>query len=125
MPPCPGARTLEQCTFSGSGSLSGWPPPLAWHDIDIDNPRKQPRIAPGQGFREADHPLESQVLQALMGIIPAAELLDEEKAAVLGILHRAGWSDRRIWVRSRIPVPRPRPTAMPISDRRSKEFAGP
>jgi hypothetical protein len=78
-----------------------WAPPLAWHDIDIDDPDAQPCYSLPPGESETDHPLESQVLQALIGRIGAAEMLKTEKARAVRILHNAGWSDRRIaaWLR--------------------------
>jgi hypothetical protein len=78
-----------------------WPSPLAWHDIDINDPRLRACTAATAGFRTTEHPLASQVLQCLMGRIPAADLVDDEKTAVVRILHNAGWSDRRIaaWTR--------------------------
>ncbi len=53
------------------------------------------------GERSADRPLESQVWQALLGLIPAGDLLQEEKVRVVRYLRRRGWSDRRIaaWTR--------------------------
>lgn len=79
----------------------GWPPPLAWHDIDIDNPDSRPCIDLPTAARKRDLALESQVLLALAGRIPASELLHEEKVRVVRALRRATWSDQRIaaWLR--------------------------
>jgi hypothetical protein len=74
---------------------------MAWYDVDVDDSSARPQTTLPPGVRKTDYPLESQVLQALMGIIPAHDLLSAERVAVVRILHRAGWSDRRIavWLR--------------------------
>lgn len=80
--------------------IRNWYSPMAWHDVDIDNVRARPRI--DIGIRDSKKiPLLSQVFQALLGIVPASDLLREEKVAAVWHLHRLGWSDRRIaaWLR--------------------------
>lgn len=81
--------------------LLGWAPPLAWYGIDVNNPMIRPRVDVAANTRKNDYPLDSQVLMALMGLVPAAELLPAEKRRVVWKLHKAGWSDRRIgaWLR--------------------------
>lgn len=79
----------------------GWMPPLAWYDLDIDDPRTRPLVDLASRDSRTNYPLQSQVLQALIGRITAADLLRQEKREVVRILHHAGWSDRRIgrWLR--------------------------
>lgn len=78
-----------------------WVPPLAWEDINLDNPRARPHFAMPPGQKATDHPLASQVYLALAGRVAATELLHAEKVKAVRVLHRAGWSDRRIsaWLR--------------------------
>lgn len=78
-----------------------WAPPLAWHGIDMDDMRTRPSLHLTRGARVTHYPLQSQVFQALMGLIPADDLLTEETVRAVWILHRNGWSDRRIaaWLR--------------------------
>lgn len=78
-----------------------WAPPLAWHDIDVHNPRSRPLVNLPPRDSESAYPLESQVLQALLGVTPAGDLLQLEKDTVVRCLHQSGWSDRRIaaWLR--------------------------
>lgn len=99
---------LEKLPFPGPDDAiaararrENWPPPLAWHDIDVDDPHAQPCIDVRWDFFRNQHPLQSQVLCALRGIIPARELLQAEKIQVVRALHQIGWSDRRIaaWLR--------------------------
>jgi hypothetical protein len=79
----------------------GWAPPLAWHGIDIDDPRHHACRDLPSGERRSQHPLDSQIHWAIAGLVPADELLKEEKVAVVRALHAAGWSDRRkaVWLR--------------------------
>lgn len=95
--PTPGPDTA----IAARARRQGWAPALAWHDLDIDNPNIRPRVDVRADFRKTDHPLYSQVFQAVCGLIPKEELLRAEKISVVRILHRAGWSDRRIaeWLR--------------------------
>ena len=78
-----------------------WAPPLAWYDLDIDDHRARPLYDLPARESKSNYPLQSQVLQALMGIIPASDLVHDEKYAVVRMLHHIGWSDRRIgtWLR--------------------------
>lgn len=78
-----------------------WPSPLAWHDIDIDDPRAKAYPDVRSDFFPTQHPLQSQVLGALYGIVPARDLVRAEKIQVVRALHMLGWSDRRIaaWLR--------------------------
>lgn len=108
------ARRLVAAAFEGLSGRFGpdliaaeqarrldWPPPLAWYDIDVHNVKSRPCYDLARGERPTAHPLYSQVYQALLGRIPAGELLTVEREAVVWELHRAGWSDRRIaaWTR--------------------------
>lgn len=88
--------------FAAYARAEGWPPPLAWHDIDIDSARARPHIDVPINTRRKATPLGSQVMQALIGVIGADDLIPAEKDRVVRILHHnLGWSDRRIsaWLR--------------------------
>jgi hypothetical protein len=88
-------------TIARQARRLGWAPVMAWYGIDIDDPKARPRVHVAAGYRKTDHPLESQVFQALLGLIPVCDLLDPERLAVVRALHRMGWSPRRIaaWTR--------------------------
>lgn len=73
-----------------------WAPPLAWVHLDIDDPNIRPHVDVPRGTRRKTEPLESQVMQALMGMHTVHDLIPSEKVRVVTILHHAGWSDRRI-----------------------------
>lgn len=77
----------------------GWPPALAWDDID--DPRAQPHVDAHSDIGKKTLALDSVVYDALDGKIPNADLLPAERRKVVEILHRRFWSDRRIaaWLR--------------------------
>lgn len=79
----------------------GWPSPMAWLGVDMDRMNAQAHVDVPRGISKKAYPLESQVYQALLGVVGAADLLRAEKVSVVSILHNAGWSDRRIaaWLR--------------------------
>jgi hypothetical protein len=95
--PAPGPDTA----IAARARRAGWSPPMAWYDIDIDNVLIRPRVDVRADFNRTEHPLSSQVLCALHGLVPARELVRDEKIEVVRALHMLGWSDRRIavWLR--------------------------
>lgn len=73
-------------------SSRGWVPPLAWDDIDTDE--APPAVAPDAG----DIVDDAVVTLAIAGYKP--RMTPPERAAVVRILHRERWGDRRIanWI---------------------------
>lgn len=86
---------------AATARLEHWPSPLAWYDIDVRDARKRPCFGLPRGETRSQHPLGSQVLHALLGLVKYKELLTAEAVHVVRILHQIGWSDRRIaaWLR--------------------------
>lgn len=89
-------------TMAAYARAEGWPPPLAWYDINIDKSDAQPHVNVPLKARRKPVPLGSQVMLALIGRIGVDDLIPEEKNRAVRILHyNCGWSDRRIsaWLR--------------------------
>ncbi len=78
-----------------------WDPPLAWYGADIDNPQHKACRDLPRGDRRSQYPLDSQVHWAITGLVPASDLIKEEKVRVVRALINARWSYRRIaaWLR--------------------------
>jgi hypothetical protein len=80
---------------------AGWGSPMAWYGRDMEgaNAKPYPDVAPSTS--QQAYPLVSQIFQALMGIVGHDDLARVELRSVVRILHRRGWSDRRIaaWLR--------------------------
>ena len=71
---------------------AGWAPPLAWHDLDIDDPRTRPRTT---GPRDP-HPDEVLVERVIAGRAPLWHLPVRHRPAAVGPLRHRGWTWERI-----------------------------
>lgn len=75
-------------------SRKGWPPPLAWDDEAIDDPKARPQGLEKATFRHRGDLDEVVVLRAMAG--ERLTLTKAERTAVVCRLRADRWSDRRI-----------------------------
>lgn len=80
---------------------AGWGSPLAWDDLDMDKPSAHPSYHKLPGFPAGELSVTSIIFDAYDGRVTRFDLRHDELVEVVWMLHREGWSDRRIavWLR--------------------------
>lgn len=81
--------------------LANWGSPLAWDDLDMDQRTAHPAFNKLKGFPADQMSVTSIIFDAYDGRVTRFDLRHDELVEVVWILHREGWSDRRIaaWLR--------------------------
>ncbi|MER5608296.1 hypothetical protein AB0F93_03565 [Micromonospora tulbaghiae] len=78
-----------------------WGSSLAWDDLDMDSPTAHPARNKLKGFPADQMSVDSIIFDAYDGRATRFDLRPDELTEVVWMLHREGWSDRRIavWLR--------------------------
>lgn len=102
VPTAPAGRQARAITEARTAAqTAGWPPPLAWEGLDIDDPTTVPDLGPRGDVDEYD---EAVVLRALEGDT-TLRLTRADRFEIVARARARGWSLRDIEARTALTKP--------------------